>query len=203
MIYTDRFNGLPVKTGDILCTCNGTNQGWVGLFWKLIGYLVPGPIDHVILYVGPDGRCVEAGGRGVIDFVMPDHKWDAVGVMEERLLVDTLVGISYPLQELRLSLTEEEHIRQSVADFCLDHVGKPYNTNFLNLVTNEAFYCSQLIYLAYRQAGINLGIRPIRTFSESSDLNDTPVFVLPTQLRYNFLRQKVINRLFYTARADR
>jgi uncharacterized protein YycO len=35
-------------------------------------------------------------------------------------------------------------------------VGKRYNLNFLNAETDEAFYCSQLVYKAYQRVGINL-----------------------------------------------
>lgn len=191
MIHRDVFNGLHVKTGDILCTRDGAErQGWLGFFWRLVGYLVPGPIDHVILYVGPDGRCVEAGGRGVIDFVMPHEQWDAGAVHDQRLLVDTLVGVSYPLRGITLSPAEEERIRTAVADYCLEHVGKPYNANFLNLVTNEAFYCSQLIYLAYREAGIDLSKHPISLVPQSGEESD-PLLVLPTQIMENCTHQKV------------
>lgn len=199
MIYTDVFDGLRVKTGDVLCTRDGSDHGWFGLLWKFIGYLVPGPIDHVILYVGPDGRCVEAGGRGVIDFIMPHEKWDAAVVADQRLLADTLVGVSYPLRGLDLPVEEEERIRLSVAEYCLAHVGKPYNANFLNLVTNEAFYCSQLIYLAYREAGVDLGIRPICVFSEPPGEEEVPLLVLPTHIMQNCTHQKVRRRFNYTS----
>jgi len=191
MIHTDEFNGLPVKTGDILCTRDGTEHGWFGLLWKLAGYLVPGPIDHVILYVGPNGRCVEAGGKGVIEFKMPHQRWDAAQAMDERYIADRLVGISYPLRGLNLSASAEEEIRSTVAAYCLDHVGKPYNANFLNTVTDKAFYCSQLIYLAYRAAGIDLGMRPVAVFTEPSETASTPLVLLPTQLMHNCTHQKL------------
>jgi len=47
-------------------------------------------------------------------------------------------------------------MRQTIAAYCLAQVGKPYNLNFLNAETEEAFYCSQLAYKAYQQIGINL-----------------------------------------------
>ena len=57
--------------------------------------------------------------------------------------------------------------RQALAELCLPwpppavetilaHIGKPYNLNFLNAETEESFYCSQLIYKAYQQVGIDL-----------------------------------------------
>ena len=192
MIYTYTMNGLTVKTGDILCTSDGNDDGWFGRIWHLIGYLVPGHIDHVIMYVGPEGRCVEAGGRGVIEFMMPGQKWDASHVAEQRLLADQLIGVAYPLQGLALSATEEERIRTKVATCCLDHIGKPYNPNFLNLVTNEAFYCSQLIYLAYREAGIDIGVTPVCALAEQAEGETSqPLVVLPTALLMNCPHQLV------------
>lgn len=187
MIYSYRLNGLSVKTGDILCTSDGSDDGWFGRLWQMIGYLVPGKIDHVIMYIGPEGRCVEAGGRGVIEFTMPGRRWDATHVAKTRLLADRLVGVAYPLQGLAISSAEEERIRTAVATYCLDHIGKPYNPNFLNLVTNEAFYCSQLIYLAYREAGgIDIGTTPVTQLSKQREGEESqPVIVLPTTILEN------------------
>ncbi len=186
MIYTHIINGLTIKTGDILCTSNGTDDNWYGWLWQLIGYLIPGKIDHVIVYVGPGGRFVEAGAGGVIEFEMPGTKWDAAQVVDLRLFVDTLIGVAYPLQGLDLTAAEEEQIRLTVAAYCLDHVGKPYNANFLKVVTNEAFYCSQLAYLAYREAGIDIGVTPVALLEEdSTEVESTPLLVLPTALLDN------------------
>ena len=68
MIYTYQINGMPVQTGDIICTMNGKPDILPGEFWRLVGRLVPGDVDHVAIYLGPDGRCAEAGARGVITF---------------------------------------------------------------------------------------------------------------------------------------
>ena len=47
-------------------------------------------------------------------------------------------------------------MRSRIADYCLAQVGKPYNLNFLNVETGDAFYCSQLAYKAYQQISIDL-----------------------------------------------
>ena len=72
MIHTFEIEGLAIQTGDIICTSNGKPDILPGEFWRLVGRLVPGDVDHVMMYVGPEGRCVEAGSRGVITFDMPD-----------------------------------------------------------------------------------------------------------------------------------
>jgi len=186
MIHSYVLNGLPLKTGDIVCTTDGAPTSWFGRMWQLIGYLVPGKVDHVIIYVGPGPRFVEAGARGVIAFHMPGNRWNAQQGVELRLLIDTFLGVAYPLDGLGLAPEREEAIRQQVANYCNDHVGKPYNANFLKVVTNEAFYCSQLAYLAYQHAGIDIGVTPVRLLDDrSEDEGRTPMLVLPTMVLEN------------------
>lgn len=194
MIYTHSFNGLIIQTGDILCTRDGTDHNWFGRIWNMIGYLVPGRIDHAIVYVGPAGRCVEAGGKGVIEFVMSGKMWDAPSVVATRLLHDTLVGVAYPLQGLNLAPQEEARIRSGVAAYCVAQIGKPYNANFLNTVTDEAFYCSQLIYLAYREFGIDLGASPVRMLTNPIGSEEIPFLILPTALLDNCSHRLVRSR---------
>lgn len=157
MIYTYQIEGLTLQTGDIVCTMNGKPDILPGEFWRLVGRLVPGDVDHVAMYVGPAGRCVEAGARGVIKFTVFDGHWDTERMARRRgLLFDTFYGVSSPLSGLELKEEEEHRMRQTVAAYALAQVGKPYNLNFLNAETEEAFYCSQLAYKAYQQVGIDL-----------------------------------------------
>lgn len=157
MVHTYEINGLALRTGDIICTMNGKPDILPGEFWRLVGRLVPGDVDHVAVYVGPDGRCVESGTRGVITFEVPGTHWDTEIMARERgLLFDTFYGIASPLDGLGLSEQEEFDMRKTVADYCLRQVGKPYNLNFLNPDTEDSFYCSQLVYKAYLLVGIDL-----------------------------------------------
>jgi len=157
MIHSYEINGIQLKTGDIICTMNGKPDILPGEFWRLVGMLVPGDVDHVLVYLGPEGRCAEAGALGVITFEVHDGLWDAEHTMPERgMLVDTFYGVAYPLKNIGLSHDEETYIREGVAAYCLSHLGKPYNLNFLDPDTDQAFYCSQLAYKAYLPFGINL-----------------------------------------------
>lgn len=157
MIHTFEIEGISLQTGDIICTMNGKPDILPGEFWLLVGRLVPGDVDHVAIYIGPDGRCMEAGARGVITFDVPGNTWDTESMARQRgLLFDTFYGVADPLEGLELSEEEEFHMRTTVADFCLAQVGKPYNLNFLNPEREDAYYCSQLVYKAYQQVGINL-----------------------------------------------
>ena len=157
MIYTYQIEGIPLQTGDIICTMNGKPDILPGQFWWLVGRLVPGDVDHVAIYTGPEGRCVEAGAHGVIKFTVFKGQWDAQHMARRRgHLFDTFYGIASPLDGLALPEEEEHILRAKVAEYCLAQVGKPYNLNFLKSDTEEAFYCSQLAYKAYQQIGINL-----------------------------------------------
>ncbi len=158
MIYSHTFDGLPLRTGDILCTQDGSPGSLFGEIWRQLGRVVPGEIDHVILYVGPDGRCIESGVKGVIVYDMPGDHWDTRALAKERILQDTLVGAAYPLAERGLAPEEEARIRRGVADYCLKQAakGRAYNINIFDLDNTCRFYCSQLIYHAYLRYDIDL-----------------------------------------------
>jgi uncharacterized protein YycO len=157
MIHTFEIEGLAIKTGDIICTVDGKPDILPGKFWHLVGHLVPGDVDHVAMYVGPEGRCVEASSSGVVAFDIPDSTWKAERMTSQRgMVLDTFYGTLSPLEGQGFSEEEESQMRSTVAKYCLAQVGKPYNLNLLNIETEAAFYCSQLIYKAYQQVGINL-----------------------------------------------
>ena len=157
MIHSSTINGLPVQTGDVICTMNGKPDILPGEFWRLVGRLVPGNVDHVAIFLGPQGRCIESGTRGVITFEVPGEIWDSEQMVVQRgLLLDQIVGVAYPLQGRGLLPEEQEAVRREVAEYCLAQVGKSYNLNFLDPGREDAFYCSQLVYKAYLRRGIDL-----------------------------------------------
>ena len=159
MIHTYKINGVPVQTGDVICTTDGGGKTIAGEFWRLIGKLIPGDVDHIVVYVGPKGRCVEAGAKGhVITFEVKGDTWDADKMQKERWLIDTFYGVAYPVMDKDLPEEKILEIRKSVANYCLDQAAfkKPYNFNFLDSKTEKAFYCSQLAYMAYLHQGIDL-----------------------------------------------
>jgi hypothetical protein len=158
MIHRYCFNGLQVSTGDILCTRDGEEGSLFGQFWNLLGKVVPGEVDHCLVYIGPGGRCVESGPKGVIIFEMPGEIWDSRPLFSRRWILDTFYGAAYPLAKRGLSISEEERIRLEVAAYCLELESecKPYNLNFFNPQRDGAFYCSQLVYRAYLAQGIDL-----------------------------------------------
>lgn len=155
MIHSFEINGLAVKTGDLICTVDGGGPVIPGQFWRLIGKLIPGKVDHIVIYIGPGGMCMEAGGKGVISFEA-DAIWNSQDMFAQRSLLDEFYGIACPLEGRNLEKDEEDRIREKVAAFCLAQIGKPYNINFLDSSTENAYYCSQLAYRAYFSNGIDL-----------------------------------------------
>ncbi len=157
MIHRYKIDGVPVQSGDIICTTDGKPDLLPGEFWRLIGRLLPGEVDHIAIYIGPQGRCIEAGARGVSIFEMPGGRWNSEELLLERAtLVDTFYGVVSPLKSLKLKSSEERRIREAIVSYCLTQVGKPYNINYLDPECEDAFYCSQLAYKAYQPHGINL-----------------------------------------------
>ncbi len=158
MLHDHTIDGLPVRTGDILCMRDGSDGSLYGRVWKAIGALVPGEIDHCALYVGPGGRFVEADIHGVTALEMPGDSWDPHALLRERMFLDTFVGVAYPLADRGLDSAEEDRIREAVAAYCLQQgaADRPFNFNLLDATNPERAYCSQLIAEAYRREGIEL-----------------------------------------------
>lgn len=155
-LSTTYLNGLPLRTGDLIFTVDGNRDSFLGEFWLIVGRMIPGVVDHVVIYLGPDGRCVEAGARGeVIAFDMAGPRWDGNAMAPQRGLIDRLYGIADPIEGRGIPPEREQEIRLQVADYCLRQVGKPYNLNFFDSDTEDAFYCSQLAYKAYLPHGID------------------------------------------------
>ncbi len=180
MVHQYIIDGLKLKTGDLICTTDGGGALLAGQFWRLVGKLIPGDVDHIVIYTGPEGRCIESGATGrVIQFTVPGDTWDADAMYRQRKLADTLYGAAYPLAEKNLSKDREEEIRQKVAAYCIRQAqaGKHYNINFLNSDTEDAFYCSQLAYLAYKSCGIDLN-----TNCGVSEIPGTDTVIFPQEI---------------------
>lgn len=160
MIYSYEINGLRVETGDLICTTSAGEDSIRGQFWCPVGMLIPGAVDHIVIYVGPKGRCVEAGAKlRVITFNIKDNIWDASKMTRARgPMMDAFYGVAYPLAGKRIDKQKELKIRENVASYCLRQAKaeKPYNLFFVDSKTEKAFYCSQLAYKAYLREGIDL-----------------------------------------------
>lgn len=187
MTYTYQIEDITLQTGDVICTMNGKPDILPGEFWRLVGRLVPGDVDHVAIYLGPDGRCIEAGARGVITFDVPRGHWDTERMAPQRgHLFDSFYGVAFPLDVYGLAEAEEHEMRKTLAAYCLAQVGKPYNLNFLNAEMEESFYCSQLAYKAYQQIGIDLN-----TGLAIEQIPGTNAIIYPQEIWGGFSHQQV------------
>jgi hypothetical protein len=158
-IYQWEWNGVELKTGDLICTEVGDLKSIDGGLSIFIGMIIPGPHDHIAIYTGPDGRFIEACPNGVIEACMDNSKWDAKKLFSSRGFIDHLAGAVYPLSGNNGAVGDETTIRLGIANYCQSQVGKKYNFNFLDPETEDVFYCSQLAYRAYMtvsQKNINL-----------------------------------------------
>ena len=159
MIHQYQVDGLWLTTGDLICTTAGGQRSVVTQLLRPLEWCMPGPVKHVIVYVGPGGRCVEAGPRGVIAFRLTGHAWSAERMRRERGgLAGCFYGVTYPLCGTTYSRHEQRRIRAAIADYCLRQVAarRPYNWRFWDPEREDAFYCSQLAYKAYQPFEINL-----------------------------------------------
>jgi len=181
MIHTYCIHGLPLKTGDIICTIDGKDDILPGEIWRMVGKLLPGVVDHTIIYTGPGGRCVEAGAKlRVIAFDIIGDTWVPETMVAQRgPLIDSFYGVAYPLADKDLTEAEEIKIRESVAAYCLAQAAanKPYNLHFLESNTEEAFYCSQLAYKAYLPHNVDLN-----TGKGIPDIPGTSSIIFPQEI---------------------
>ena len=181
IIQTYSINKLPLQTGDILCLAFDTSQDKkLGDYWRILGVLIPGEVDHVAIYLGPGGRCVEASAKGVYTFNLVDQQWTPKKMFKFRgKFKDRLIGVAYPLHNLEFSIEEETKIRLAVAEYCLKQAEskKPYNINLLDPHREDAFYCGQLAYKAYLPHGIDLN-----TNKGVSNLPGTDRIIFPQEI---------------------
>ena len=140
------------------------------------------------IYTGPEGRCIESGTHGVIKFTVFDGRWNTERMARRRgQLFDTFYGIVSPLDGLGVAEQEEHEMRMKVADYCRSQVGKPYNLNFLDSETEEAFYCSQLAYKGYQQVGIDLN-----TGLAMEQIPGTNTIIYPQEIWDGFSHRRVV-----------
>ena len=156
MIYEYTINGRRLKSGDIISTKDGNNSIY-SLGFTLLGHLIPGKVDHTVIYTGPDGLCVESGMRGVISF-QAAKRWNSKKMFKDRGLIDTFYAASSVFAGRGLSPANEQFARKFVRTYVLGSVGKPYNFNFLDPDNESCVYCSQLAYLAYKKVDIDLNV---------------------------------------------
>jgi hypothetical protein len=156
MVFTFKIRGRFLKTGDIIFTEGGSNSIF-SMGYSAHDVVTVEDVDHCIIYIGPGGLCVESGNRGVIKFEA-DQEWRSEQMFIERGLLDNFRTAASVFPSRSLSFLSEHDARLLVRAYVLGTIGKPYNYSFINPNTESAFYCSQLVYHAYRHAAIDLGL---------------------------------------------
>lgn len=64
---------------------------------------------------------------------------------------------------------------RGAANWCRDQMGKPYNYNYFNVKTRSKFYCSQLIWAAYKDKyGVDLNTSKFGKAIHPMELVETP-----------------------------
>ncbi|GAB4126410.1 MAG: hypothetical protein Fur005_23950 [Roseiflexaceae bacterium] len=181
MIHTYQLHGHTLQTGDLICTSDGNQHILFSKAYELLGIVIPGPIDHIALYIGPGGRCIEAGPWGVLDFELPNNHWDSPAMFDRRGIADTIYGIANPVAGRGFSEALQRAIRYEVSLFANQQASerKPYNINFFNSSTHETFYCSQLVYAAYKRHGVDLN-----TGNGIPEIPGVGSIIFPTEIWY-------------------
>ena len=134
-VYKYGIGGLSLTTGDLICTTDGGGDFPAGQFWRLIGGFIPGPVDHIVIYIGPNGRCVEAGARGkVVAFEARERSWNSAEMADQRgPFRDELYGAAYPLAGVDKTKEDSNRIRMRVAQYCLAQMGKTVQPQLFEL----------------------------------------------------------------------
>lgn len=71
---------------------------------------------------------------------------------------------------------------EQAATYAENQVGKPYNWNFVNKKTTDSFYCSQLVWLAWLDAGIDCeaGSFPNAVIAPADLVNSKNTYIVQT-----------------------
>lgn len=148
-----------IKPADLFFTTSNSFVSW------FIRQRTWGEFSHVQIIIGEDEKgsiVVSADGEGVT----------CRNVREGELIHHAI--LTFP------EMTEEQ--RKNVVDFCFSQIGKPYDFvglgSFLlykEMQNDDRWFCSELAYVAYKQAGIRLIRRVKQDFVSPRDLYISPL----------------------------
>jgi len=109
----------------------------VGGLKRLSSLIIKGPVTHSIIYTG--WNCAV---HSIADGVVTIHLHDLLCEYDTMLI-------------LRHKKANRKKIRKVIA-YAFEQVGRPYNFEF-NLNKNK-FYCTELVYYAFKNAGLEIGV---------------------------------------------
>ena len=112
------------------------------------------PLGHAAI-IYSSGTVVEALSQGVVQGL---NDWN------------TSKNETYGLSVLSTTATQDA----AAADYCYGKIGKPYNSDFYNVNTRVTFYCSQLVWAAYKDLySVDLNTSSYGTAIHPLELRDT------------------------------
>ena len=128
-----KYRGVELKPGDLLFK-EKQLYPWIPAFM----------FGHVGIYIG-NGQVVEALGDGVQirDINKFSDWWHWIGAT-------TVIGYE------NLPPCKEKEIRDRVVELAKSYKNTPYNWNYFDYKRTDKVYCSQLVYLVYKEVGYNL-----------------------------------------------
>lgn len=139
--YGKLITGL--KRGDLVFIASNDPQDFVAT-------LTGGPFDHVLICTdaAAPAQLVEAVG-------ITGEPGDKLGDRVRRATLARYAGVNDSYRVMHPAAGRTAAIDKAIA-FCEAQLGKPYNYTFSDKIGGDrAFYCSSLVYDAYRQAGID------------------------------------------------
>lgn len=107
-----------------------------------------------------------------------------VGGNGQRIARDAAITVDF----IGIAGTEQRQVRPQVVSWATQAIGKPYNSNFANKNTTDAYYCSQLVWHAWNSAigplvQMDFGRYPSSTSGWLTPNVSTHVTVTPNDLR--------------------
>src|SRR4030042_32488 len=146
-----------IKPADLFFTTSNS------IFSQVVRQRTWGKFSHVQIIV----QVVEAAGKRIIDVISAD----AGGVMLRAVREHELEN--YEILTCPEIFPQE---RNNVVKFCFQQIGKPYDFvglgSFLlykEMQNDSKWFCSELVYVAYKQAGIRLQRRVKQDFISPRD----------------------------------
>lgn len=72
------------RRGDVIGNTDGEEDSLLGHFWRHMGQVAPGDVDHCTVSLDPGGRWIESVLKGMIVLTVPGEVWDAAALFLER-----------------------------------------------------------------------------------------------------------------------
>ena len=154
-----------IKPADLFFTTSGS------IFSRVVQKRTWGKFSHVQIIV----QVVEAADKRIIDVISADAEGVTLRAVRDHELKN------YEILTCPEMFPQE---RNDVVKFCFQQIGKPYDLvglgSFLlykEMQNDSKWFCSELVYVAYKQAGVRLLRRVKQDFVSPRDLYISPLLM--------------------------